>query len=107
MGFPPASVPDWDFCSPGFFNDRDFELVGTPATEETRCVCSALIMGDSGVDLIPWLGFALSCVAGCSSGMSLGGAVSIFSAGGFVAGAGLCFISAKGWELPVLPVCRT
>ena len=72
-------------------------------------MCSALIMGDSGVDLIPWLGFALSCVAGCSSGMSLGGAVSIFRAGGFVAGAGagLCFISAKGWELPVLPVCGT
>jgi len=56
--------------------------------------CFALIMGESGVDPIPCLGFGLRWVAGMSLGG--GGAISVLRAGGFGAGAGLCFISAKG-----------
>ena len=100
---PSASMPDWGFCSSGLIHGGDVELVDFPAAEEARCVAFALIMGESGVDPIPCLGFGLRWVAGMSLGG--GGVISVLRAGGFVAGAGLCFISAKGWELPVLPVC--
>ena len=96
-------MPDWGFCSSGLIHGGDVELVDFPAAEEARCVAFALIMGESGVDPIPCLGFGLRWVAGMSLGG--GGVISVLRAGGFVAGAGLCFISAKGWELPVLPVC--
>jgi len=96
-------MSDWVFCSPGLIHGRDVELVDFPAAVVARCIAFTLIMGESGVDPIPCLGFALRWVAG----MSLGGAISVLQASGFVTGTGLCFISAKGWELPVLPVCGT
>jgi len=90
--FPPASVSDWGFCSPGLNHGGDFEFIEFPATVEARCVCSTLIMGESTVVLFPWLEFALSWVAGCSSGMFFGDAISVV------------YLLAKGMDLICSPV---
>ena len=88
---PSASVSDWGFCSPGLNHGGDFEFVEFPAAVEARCICSTLIMGESTVVLFPWLEFALSWVAGCSSGMFLGDAISVV------------YLLAKGMDLICSP----